>query len=117
MQPLVRLLVVRRVAEHDLAVAVERDAVVRVGQVLGRQPEVERVLGHQVERQARGRSRRARPRARLASSLPTNEMWPIGYSHSLRAEVEVVQRRASSGRPSGSGTCEIASSTELTWPM
>ena len=45
--------------EVDAPGAVDRDAVVGVRQVLGGEPEVDRVLGHVVEREARGEPRRA----------------------------------------------------------
>ena len=48
-----RLLVVRRVAQHDVAVAVEGDPVVGVGQVLDGQPEVDGVRGDVAEREGR----------------------------------------------------------------
>src|SRR5690348_6103709 len=40
-EPAVALLVVRRIREHDVAAAVDRDAIARVRQVLARQPEIE----------------------------------------------------------------------------
>ena len=83
------LVVVRRVAQLDVAVAVERDAVLGVGQIFGRQPEVERVLRHQIEREPR-RIGGAPADSATPSSLPTKEMCPIGYSKSVDAEVEVV---------------------------
>src|SRR5437867_11336926 len=68
-QPLVSLAIVRRVAENDLAVAVEGDPIVRVRQVLGGEPEVDRVLTHELQgpprRDGRG-SRRERRSVELA---------------------------------------------------
>jgi hypothetical protein len=48
-ESLVPLLVVGPVAEHDLAVPIHRHPVLRVGQVFGGEPEIQRVLAHQVE--------------------------------------------------------------------
>ena len=55
-----RFFIVHRVREHDVSLAVERDAVVRVGQVLRGEPEVQRVLRHDLERKARRNGRCAR---------------------------------------------------------
>ena len=49
-QPLVAFLVVWLVLQNDLAVAVERDPIVRVGQILGGEPEIERMFAHQIQR-------------------------------------------------------------------
>src|SRR5215469_4549660 len=43
LKPLVCLQVVRRVRQNDLAVAADGDSIVRIGQVFGREPEVQRV--------------------------------------------------------------------------
>ena len=50
-EPPVRLGVVVGLGEVDVPLAVDRDAVVRVGEVLGGEPEVERVPGDVVERE------------------------------------------------------------------
>src|SRR3954447_13236467 len=55
----VRSGVVVGLGEVDVPLAVDRDAVARVGQVFGGQPEVERVLGDVVEREPRRQPRRA----------------------------------------------------------
>ena len=52
-QPTVRLGVVVGLGQVDVPLAVDRGAVVRVGEILGREPEVERVLGDVVEREPR----------------------------------------------------------------
>ena len=40
-QAFVARVVVRRVRQHDVAVAIQRHAIVRIGQILRREPEVE----------------------------------------------------------------------------
>jgi hypothetical protein len=55
-QPPVRFGVVVGLGEVDVPVAVDRDAVVRVGNALGGQPEVDRVPRDVVEREPRPRS-------------------------------------------------------------
>src|SRR3989442_1706485 len=57
----VALLVVGPIREHDVALTVEGHAVVRIGQVLGGEPEVERVPGHEIEGEARRDGGRAPP--------------------------------------------------------
>src|SRR5207249_6885022 len=57
----VTLLVVGPVGEHDVALPVERHAIVRIGQVLRGEPEVERVPRHEIERPARRDGGRAGP--------------------------------------------------------
>src|SRR5262245_10933646 len=52
-QPLVRLVVVRGVLEHDATIRSEAHPVVGVGEILGGQPERERVRRHSLERPAR----------------------------------------------------------------
>ena len=49
LQALVRFDVVRRIAENNLPVAADGDAVLRVGQILRGEPEIKRVLRHQLE--------------------------------------------------------------------
>ena len=57
-QPPVRLEVRGRVVKFGPTVAAERDAIPRVGQVFGREPEVDRVAGDVVERSRLGRQQR-----------------------------------------------------------
>ena len=52
-EALVTLCIVRRVGEHDAALPVKADAILRRRQILRSEPEVERVPGHQVERPPR----------------------------------------------------------------
>src|SRR5262249_33578609 len=59
-EPLMPLLVIGLVAEHDVATAIQRDAVLGVGQVFGCQPEVERVICHQIQGESRRYSWRSR---------------------------------------------------------
>ena len=59
-QPPVRLEVRGRVVEFGPTVAAERDAIPRVGQVFGREPEVDRVAGDVVERETGDEHRCAR---------------------------------------------------------
>src|SRR5262249_59449275 len=49
-QTLVTLFVIWLVLQHDLAVAIDRYAIVRVRQVLRRQPEIQRVFAHKIQR-------------------------------------------------------------------
>src|SRR5215470_8730987 len=49
LQPLVCLKVVWRVGENNLAVTIDGNAVVRVGQIFRCEPEVEGMLRHQLE--------------------------------------------------------------------
>src|SRR5262245_46263456 len=90
-QPPVPLFVVRAVRENDVALWVKRDAIVRIGQILGGEPEVERVSGHELECPARRDRRRAGPErvpVELADERDvTHRELPL-----LRPEVEVVQR-------------------------
>ena len=92
-EPLLRLDVARRVVEPDVPVAVEGDAVVGARKILGREPEVDRVERHLLER-PRGRELRLarllaaeHRRLRLADHLDVaeREVEVVG------AEVEVVQ--------------------------
>src|SRR5207249_3308246 len=59
----VAFLVVRLVTQDDFPVAIQCDTIVRVGQVLAREPEVQRVLAHQLQRPMRRESGRASLRA------------------------------------------------------
>ena len=81
-QPPLGLLVAGRVADLDVAVAGERDPVLGERQVLGRQPEVDRVAGDVAQRPRRREPRLAgfSPRNIGACDLPTIWMLPIGYS-------------------------------------
>ena len=51
--------VVRLVLQNDLALAVDRDAIVRIGQIFRGEPEIERMFAHQIERPFRRDFRRA----------------------------------------------------------
>src|ERR1051325_7992588 len=62
-EPLMAFLVIGLVTQHDLPAAIQRDAVFWVVQIFGCQPEVERVIGHQIQ----GESRRYRWRSRAES--------------------------------------------------
>ena len=100
-QPPVRLGVVVVLARWMRPAAVDRHPVVRVRQVLGRQPEVDRVPRHVVQREPRGEPRRAGAQdvpVALAEHLdvPEREVEVVG------APVVVVDARASSGTSSGS---------------
>ena len=57
-EPLVALKIVRSVGEHDVAVAIERHAIVWIRQILGGQPEIDRVPCHEFERHPRHNLRR-----------------------------------------------------------
>src|SRR6266478_3331848 len=59
-KPLMAFVVIGRIAEDNVAFAVQRDAVFRIGQVFGSEPEVKRMVGHQVERETRRDGRSAR---------------------------------------------------------
>ena len=58
-EPLVPLAVVRSICQDDSAVPVERDPIVRVGQVFRGEPKIQRVLAHQIE--SPSRCNRGRP--------------------------------------------------------
>src|SRR3989475_11725156 len=90
-QASVPLLVVRLVAEDDVAGPVEGDAVVRVGEILGGEPEGQRVLCHELERPAR-RDRRRAGLERVPVELPAKGDVAHRELPLLRAEVEIVQR-------------------------
>ena len=51
--------VVRLVLQDDLAVAIDRNPIVRVGQIFGSEPEIERMFAHQIECPFRRHFRRA----------------------------------------------------------
>src|SRR6266481_722159 len=51
--------VVRLVLQDDLAVAIDRNPIVRVGQIFGRKPEIQRMFAHQIECPFRRHFRRA----------------------------------------------------------
>ena len=67
--------------EVDVPLAVDGDAVVGVGEILGGEPEVERVLGDVVERET-GREPGAPVRRMSASDLPSVWMCPSGNCES-----------------------------------
>ena len=73
-------------------------------------------LRHQVEREA-GRDRRRAASSVSPSSLPTNEIWPIGYSQSCDAEVEIVHRKRLLKHRRIRALARSPSSTELMCPM
>ena len=83
--------------EVDAAVGVEGDPVVRLGEVLAAQPEVDGVVGQLLERHLRatpGRPSAARwPRICSASDLPEHLDAAQGVVPVRRAEVPVVERQ------------------------
>src|SRR6185503_11083437 len=90
-QPFVAFLVVWRIAQLYVSFAIEGDAVLWIGQVFRREPEVERVFRHQVERESgreRWRSRRQGHGVELAHERDVAH----GKFEIVRAEVEVVDR-------------------------
>src|SRR5215469_13237407 len=56
---IVRFEIVRRVRKHNFPIPVDRHAIVRVRQVLGSEPEIERMLSHQLKREPRRNGGRA----------------------------------------------------------
>ena len=94
-EPLLRLGVRLRVAERELAVPVDRHTVLGPREVLGREPEVDRVPGDPLERPLRRELRRRRAlaaehgRLRLADHLDVAERE---LEVVAAREVEVVQR-------------------------
>src|SRR2546422_5843303 len=90
-QALVALLIVRLVGEDDVAGPVEGDTVIRVREILGGEPEVQRVLGHELERPAR-RDRRRAGLERVPIELADKGNVAHRELPLLRAEVEIVQR-------------------------
>jgi len=90
-QTLVSLQVVGRVREDDLAVLVQRDPVVGVGQILRRQLEVEGVLGHQIQGEAGGNGRGARAQGHAIQLAHKRDVthWVLPVA---RGQIEVIQR-------------------------
>ena len=84
--------VIRLVLQNDLAVAIDRDPIVRVGQIFGRQPEIERMFAHQIECPFRRDFRRAgfeRVAVELADKRDvSHRKFPIG-----RAKIKIVNRK------------------------
>ena len=85
----VALVIVGCVREPDGAVAVHRHAIVRVRQVFRGEPEIERVLRHQLERHPRDERGRA-GRQHVTVGLSHEGDVPHRVGPLLRAEVEVV---------------------------
>jgi hypothetical protein len=88
-QPPVRLEVCGRVAEFGASVKAERDAIPRVGDVLGREPEVDRVAGDVVERET-GDERRCSRLQDLAVGLAEHLDVPEREAEVVCAPVVVV---------------------------
>ena len=84
--------VVRLVLQDDLAVAIDRDAIVRVGQIFGREPEIERMFAHQIECPFRRDFWRA-GFERVAVELADKRDVAHGKFPFRRAEVEIVNRK------------------------
>jgi len=82
-------LVVRPVREHDIAGPIEGDAVVAIGQILGGEPEVQRMSCHQVERPARRERGRAGPERRGVQLTHEGDV-SHGVAPVVGAEVEVI---------------------------
>ena len=91
-QALVPFLVVRRVAELDAAVAAQGQPILRLGQILGSEPEVEGVLRHEIQGEARDELRRAGGE-HVAIGLADEGDVPHGVLPVLRFVVEVVERQ------------------------
>ena len=106
-----RHLVVRCVTERQISRPVHCDAIFRIGQVFGREPEVDRVARDVVEQSQRERAR-SRAASRLCTSPPPT-CRPSGCCPSETRTRPFRNRnhssRSSSGRMSGSARCEIAS--------
>ena len=81
-QALVAFVVVGLVAENDVAVAIESDAILRVWQVFRGEPEIQRMVGHQIEspprRDARARrlSKSRRRACRRRRCVPSDSPSP-----------------------------------------
>src|SRR5262249_52748727 len=86
-EELVALLVVGPIGQHDNAVAIDADAVVRVRQVFGSEPEIKRMAGHHFESEARrDRGRAAAQGIGVELAHERNMAHRVGEL--LRAEVE-----------------------------
>ena len=107
LKPAVALKIARRVAQHDPTLPCEGDPVFRIRQVFRRQPEIERVLGHQLERESGhdfGRPGGKNVGIRLTDKRDvTHGVFPV-----RGAKVEIVQpERLLEHRGVGaSGDCE-----------
>lgn len=88
-QPLVSFLVVWRIAQDDSPFGIYRYAVVGVGQILRREPEVERVPRHHVEGPAR-RERRGAAFEGLAIELADERNMPQRIIPAGGAKVKIV---------------------------
>src|SRR5262249_17769152 len=75
----------------DVAVAIEGDAVVGIRQVLGGEPEIQRMLRDEIERHSR-HERRSAGRQRYRVELPYEGDVPHRVRELVVAEVEVVDR-------------------------
>ena len=93
-QPLFRFLVRRLVGDRDRSLFVHCHAIVGTRQVLGREPEIDRVLGHVLQRPVRGKPGLAR--------LLAPEHWRLRFADHLdvphreleirsTGEIEVVE--------------------------
>ena len=83
------LFIVGPVAQNDTAVCVECNAVLRIGQVLRREPKIERVASHHIESPAR-RERRSTALQCLAVELADKRNMAHRVIPACGAEIEVI---------------------------
>src|SRR6516225_2723976 len=88
-QTLVSLLVIWLVAEHDSSVAPRGDPIVRIRQILRRQPKIERMGGHYLKRRLWGNGRCASFQ-RFTIELANKRNMSHRVLPFLRAEIKVI---------------------------
>src|SRR5207249_10171315 len=88
-EPVVTFHIVERVTNDNFTLAIHRDAIIGIGQVLRRKPEVQRMLRHQIKSPSRRNLWRARAQSvsvELADKRNVaHRVLPI-----LRSQVEVI---------------------------
>jgi hypothetical protein len=90
---LVAFFIVRSVLKYDVAIAIQHNSVIRVRQVLGREPEVERMSAHQLERPAR-RDRWCPGFECLAIELANERDVTHWIGPLFRAVVKIIHRKS-----------------------
>ena len=85
--------VVRLVLQDKLAVAIDRNPIVRVGQVFRSEPEIERMLAHQIECPFRRDFRCARFERVTVEFADKRDMAHREFPF-RRAEIKIVHRKS-----------------------
>ena len=84
-------LVIRCVAQDDVAISIESDSIVRLGEILRRQPEVEGMVRHRIESEAR-RDGRSTCAERYTIELTDEGDVAHRVRPILRTKIEIVDR-------------------------